>query len=380
MMELNIVDVRAEMPNYQHYKDWQREGQVLGIAVHHSATADRATGSPTGDALAFFNYHVNGRGWTHGGYNYVISGDGVIEYALDDKISAYHAGFKDPDNASGLEFGQYWNNHYLAVCLSGWFSDNRTYRDSAGRTQPIPNNYTAPSTAQIEALLALVQELRQKYNIPVEGVRAHRELAGNSTICPGLNFDPAHLRDQLRALDEAGQSVPPDTLAEPNPGEHVLLLPDTDKYLTSALTYIWKFQPDVSFTVEEARGRWPYVTVVGDSTLISDNQLAQLRQEGAKLVQRITGGPNAVQSALDELVETNLRFVPVVEQPAPEPPPNQQWRTYTIKPGDTLSLVARKMYGQSHLWRIIFEANRDPLSVPGRIHPGQVLKIPPQSA
>jgi nucleoid-associated protein YgaU len=35
------------------------------------------------------------------------------------------------------------------------------------------------------------------------------------------------------------------------------------------------------------------------------------------------------------------------------------------------------MYGKSHLWRIIFEANRDILSDPGRVHPGQVLKIPP---
>jgi len=381
-MEPNIVDVRAEMPNYEQYKNWQREGQILGIAIHHSATADRATGAPTGDALVFFNYHVNGRGWSHGGYNYVITGEGVIEYALDDKISAYHAGFKDPDNSSGLEFGQYWNNHYLAICLSGWFSDNRTYRDAAGHTQPIPDNFTTPAASQMEALLALIQHLRQKYNIIVENVRAHRELAGNSTICPGLNFDPAHLRDQLRALDESEQPEPPisETPPEPAPGEHVLLLPDADQYLTAALTYIWKFQPDVSFAVEEARARWPYITVIGDNTLISDNQVALLRQEGAKLVQRIPGDPADVQAALDKLVETNRRFALISDTPPPQPPPEQQWRSYTIQPGDTLSLVARQMYGQSHLWRVIFEANRDILSDPGRIHPGQVLKIPPQPA
>ena len=178
-MALDIKDVRAEMPNYEEYKDWEREGEILGIAVHHSATADRATGAPIGDAYTFFDYHVNVRGWSHGGYNYVIPGDGQIQYALDDKISAYHAGFKDPDNSDGLEQGQYWNNHYLAICLSGWFADNRTYRDADGQIQPIPNDYTSPGDTQMEPLVALIQYLRNKYNIPVENVRGHRELAGN---------------------------------------------------------------------------------------------------------------------------------------------------------------------------------------------------------
>jgi hypothetical protein len=386
-MALTIKDVRAEMPNYENYKDWQRSGEILGIAVHHSATADRTTGAPVGDAQSFFDYHVNTRGWTHGGYNYVITGDGTIEYALDEKISAYHAGFKDPDNSEGLEFGQYWNNHYLAICLSGWFSDNRTYRDADGRTQPIPNNFTSPTEAQQESLLALVQHLRGKYAIPVENVRAHRELAGNSTICPGHNLDPAQLRAQLRALDEPKPSPEPDTQPQVAPGEHVLLLPDTDKYLTAAITYIWKFQPDVSFAVDEARGRWPYVTAIGEKEDITDSQLAQLRSGGAVLVQRIPGTPDAVQATLDKLVEKNIRFLippsPTPEpepEPTPEPQPEEPWRNYTVQPGDTLSVIARQMYGQSSLWPIIFEANRDILSDPGRIHPGQILKIPPKPA
>ena len=131
-MPPNVVDVRDQMPNYETYKNWQRSGDILGIAIHHSGTADRQTGQPTGDAFNYFDYHVNGRGWVHGGYNYVITGEGVIQYALDEKIAAYHAGFKDVDNSEGLEFGQYWNNHYLAICVAGWFSDNRTYRDDEG--------------------------------------------------------------------------------------------------------------------------------------------------------------------------------------------------------------------------------------------------------
>ncbi len=385
-MELKINDVRAKMPNYEYYKDWQRNSQILGIAVHHSATADRSTGAPIGDAFTFFDYHVKTRGWTHGGYNYVITGSGEIQYALDEKISAYHAGFKDPDNSEGMEYGQYWNNHFLALCLAGWFSENRIYRDSGGHNKHIPNNYTFPTEAQQKSLLALIQYLREKYNIPVENIRGHRELAGNNTTCPGYNFDPAELRARIGALDaaEPDASTPPtrDTQPDVRPGQHVLLLPDTDQYLDAALAYVWKFRPDVSFSVDEAVGRWDYVTALGTDAEIHDSQLARLRGGGAKLVQRVSGLPQSVQSTLDGLVEKNLRFLVSADEPPPEsqPPPEAPWQTYTVQPGDTLSLIARQFYGQSGLWRFIFEANQEILSEPGHIRPGQTLKIPPKPA
>ncbi|RME70148.1 MAG: LysM peptidoglycan-binding domain-containing protein, partial [Chloroflexi bacterium] len=344
---------------------------------HHSATADRTTGAPVGNAHVFFDYHVRVRGWTHGGYNYVITGTGEIEYALDEKISAYHAGFKDPDNSAGLEYGQYWNNHYLAICLAGWFSDNRTYRDASGRLHPIPNRHTAPSEAQMKALTDLVQYLRQKYSIPVENVRGHRELAGNSTECPGQNFDPARFRETLRALDEAAAG-PPEPQPEVHPGEHVVLLADADQYLTAAMAYIWRFQPDVSFALEEAEGRWPYVTLVGSAEAVSGDLIARLKTGGARLVQPVVGSPETVQAALDSLVARNQRF-DTSTTPTPEPPAPEPWRTYTVQPGDTLSFIARQFYGDSSRWRLIFEANRDILTDPGQIFPGMLIKIPPLS-
>lgn len=379
-MDVTIKDVRAQMPNFQAYKDWQRGGPILGVAVHHSATANRLTGAAIGDAATFFEYHVKTNGWTHGGYNYVITGSGEIEYALDDRISAYHAGFKDPDNSAGLEFGQYWNNHFLAICLAGWFTENRTYVDAAGRAQPIPNLHTRPSEAQFNALVGLIQQLRQKYNIPVENVRGHRELAGNSTICPGLNFDPAALREKLRTLDQPAPVSPPptpDNQPQVAPGEHVVLLPDTDKYLDAAMAYIWKFQPDVSFAIGQAVGRWKYVTAVGNEDAITNSQLARLRDGGALLVQRIPGNPAIAQDALDELVAQELRFL-VATEPTPKPEP--EWPTYKVQPGDTLSRISQQFYGVSSLWRIIFEANQNILPSPSVIRPGQVLRIPPKPA
>lgn len=51
-------------------------------------------------------------------------------------------------------------------------------------------------------------------------------------------------------------------------------------------------------------------------------------------------------------------------------------KTYTVAKGDTLSAIAKREYGKASLWPRLFEANRDQLSDPDRIKPGQVLKIP----
>ena len=49
---------------------------------------------------------------------------------------------------------------------------------------------------------------------------------------------------------------------------------------------------------------------------------------------------------------------------------------YTVKAGDTLSKIAKNLLGDANAYNDIFEANRDQLSDPDKIKPGQVLKIP----
>lgn len=51
-------------------------------------------------------------------------------------------------------------------------------------------------------------------------------------------------------------------------------------------------------------------------------------------------------------------------------------RTYTVKAGDTLSAIAKEHLGNANAYMKIFEANRDQLTDPDKIKPGQVLKIP----
>ena len=53
-----------------------------------------------------------------------------------------------------------------------------------------------------------------------------------------------------------------------------------------------------------------------------------------------------------------------------------QQRTYTVKPGDSLSKISKELYGNASEYMKIFEANRDVLSDPNKISPGQTLKIP----
>ena len=50
---------------------------------------------------------------------------------------------------------------------------------------------------------------------------------------------------------------------------------------------------------------------------------------------------------------------------------------HTVESGESLSLIAKKYYGNAMKYPVIFEANKPMLSDPDKIYPGQVLRIPP---
>ena len=56
--------------------------------------------------------------------------------------------------------------------------------------------------------------------------------------------------------------------------------------------------------------------------------------------------------------------------------PVEVYETYTVKSGDTLSKIAKKKYGNSSLWKLIHEANKDRIKNPDLIQVGWELKIP----
>jgi nucleoid-associated protein YgaU len=51
-------------------------------------------------------------------------------------------------------------------------------------------------------------------------------------------------------------------------------------------------------------------------------------------------------------------------------------KTYTVKAGDTLSHIAKEHLGNAGAYMKIFELNKDQLSDPDKIKPGQVLRLP----
>jgi nucleoid-associated protein YgaU len=52
---------------------------------------------------------------------------------------------------------------------------------------------------------------------------------------------------------------------------------------------------------------------------------------------------------------------------------------YEVKAGDSLSKIAKSMYGDANAYPKIFDANKPMLTDPNKIYPGQLLRIPPKT-
>ena len=63
-------------------------------------------------------------------------------------------------------------------------------------------------------------------------------------------------------------------------------------------------------------------------------------------------------------------------KPQPGPAENPYAQYHLVEKGDTLSKIAKQYYGDARLYPQIFEANRNILSDPDKIYPGQKLLIP----
>jgi len=62
--------------------------------------------------------------------------------------------------------------------------------------------------------------------------------------------------------------------------------------------------------------------------------------------------------------------------PVPAPEEVSKDEFYEIKSGDTLSAIAKQFYGKSSQYMRIFEANKEIISDPNKIYPGQKIRIP----
>lgn len=101
-----------------------------------------------------------------------------------------------------------------------------------------------------------------------------------------------------------------------------------------------------------------HVFIDDDKATITGAAYNQVTKEKVILV---VGNSNGIATVDDQMT---------VEHKQPEA------QFHTVESGDTLGKIAKKFYGNTMKYPIIFEANKPMLTDPDKIYPGQVLRIP----
>ena len=105
-------------------------------------------------------------------------------------------------------------------------------------------------------------------------------------------------------------------------------------------------------------------------------------QDNKLLIQGVAPSEQAKNKVWDQIKVVNPNWaqeliVDISVDPTAHPATSGRAdRTYTVQSGDTLGKISKQFYGNANEYMKIFEANRDVLSDPNRINPGQSLKIP----
>ena len=85
---------------------------------------------------------------------------------------------------------------------------------------------------------------------------------------------------------------------------------------------------------------------------------------------------NKIWDAIKTVPTWTTEVVADIKAVGPAAAPRSAESTYPVKAGDTLSKIARQVLGDGNAYMEIFNLNRDQLSDPDKILPGQVLKLP----
>lgn len=105
-------------------------------------------------------------------------------------------------------------------------------------------------------------------------------------------------------------------------------------------------------------------------------QIAMLKREIAALKGQLASPPAATaQPAAAKPAASAATNAAVLVPPRPAPA-QAAVQTYVVQSRDTLSSIAAKMYNEPGKWKTIYDANRNTLSSPQSVRPGQTLIIP----
>jgi nucleoid-associated protein YgaU len=101
----------------------------------------------------------------------------------------------------------------------------------------------------------------------------------------------------------------------------------------------------------------------GTVTICGDCRNQAVRDQAILIAGNIQG--------VEKVIADDLR----APEPKPEEP-KEKAEIYEIVSGDTLGAIAKRYYGNASKYVKIFEANKDIISDPNKIYPGQKIRIP----
>ena len=104
--------------------------------------------------------------------------------------------------------------------------------------------------------------------------------------------------------------------------------------------------------------------------------LAKDRAEASKIVMAV-GNNDGIQKVDNQMRVPLASIQPAAAPEAEDTADEDAVVFYPVEKGDTLSAIAKRLYGDANKYPMIFEANRPMLSHPDKIYPGQVLRVPP---
>lgn len=113
----------------------------------------------------------------------------------------------------------------------------------------------------------------------------------------------------------------------------------------------------------------PNYEVTVDEATVTVRGMARSQDEREKVILAL-GNVEGVEKVEDQIAIQAVATLPGTN------PPQVESNFYTVKSGDTLSKIAREVYGDANAYMTIFTANNPMLKDPDKIYPGQVLRIP----
>jgi nucleoid-associated protein YgaU len=124
-----------------------------------------------------------------------------------------------------------------------------------------------------------------------------------------------------------------------------------------------------AWAIKTAQGKFQGTTEERDGKLHWKGTVATQEDKNA-IWDAIKTIPTWQKDIVADIQVTGASAAPAAAAPAPAA------KTYTVKSGDTLSAIAKAHLGSAGAYMKIFELNKDLLTDPDKIKPGQVLRLP----